>query len=330
MAQQYTVTDLGTLGGDGGLYGTQATAINGMGQVVGRSSTDDRPDNPSHPFIWANGEMRDLGLLPDAIYCIALAINDGGQVVGYCYHIEQRAGVLRAFLWTADEGMTELPIRGVERPTGINTEGHIVGYFRASDFALHAFLYRDGTVEDLGPGGAFAINDHNVAAGFRTPNSDRETPRMWDDTGPHDLEDNGCFCGAYAINAAGLIAGYSTRGPTPGFFGRHAVLWTPYGVSDLGTLDGSSEGAESFATAINGDLVVGWATRTWRGQTYAYLYDINGPGYAIDLNQLIPFDSGWLLEVARGVNAKGQIVGWGRVNGLRRAFLLTPVSPPPR
>jgi hypothetical protein len=38
----------------------------------------------------------------------------------------------------------------------------------------------------------------------------------------------------------------------------------------------------------------------------------NGP---IDLNTLLPANSGWVLNVARGINNKGQIVGTGTING---------------
>jgi probable HAF family extracellular repeat protein len=107
------------------------------------------------------------------------------------------------------------------------------------------------------------------------------------------------------------------------------VLWTPYGISDLGTLEG---GNDASASAISNDLVVGWSDLgDWR--RHAFIYDTNGPGHAVDLNDLIGSDSGWLLEEATGINAAGQIVGFGQFNTERyHAFLLTPVQPttPPR
>ncbi len=44
-----------------------------------------------------------------------------------------------------------------------------------------------------------------------------------------------------------------------------------------------------------------------------------------DLNTLIPRDSGWVLLSANDINNRGQIVGYGRRNGQKRAFLLTPL-----
>jgi probable HAF family extracellular repeat protein len=52
-------------------------------------------------------------------------------------------------------------------------------------------------------------------------------------------------------------------------------------------------------------------------------------GALIDLNTLIPEDSGWTLYYAEDLNDVGQIVGWGKhdpFSGIR-AFLLTPTDP---
>jgi probable HAF family extracellular repeat protein len=44
----------------------------------------------------------------------------------------------------------------------------------------------------------------------------------------------------------------------------------------------------------------------------------------LDLNNLIPANSGWLLQIANAINDQGQIVGQGTLNGQTEAFLLTP------
>ena len=44
----------------------------------------------------------------------------------------------------------------------------------------------------------------------------------------------------------------------------------------------------------------------------------------LDLNNLIPANSGWLLQQATAINDQGQIVGYGTLNGQSEAFLLTP------
>ena len=83
--------------------------------------------------------MQDLGILPGNSECRATAINGSGQVVGPC------AG--QGFLWTADTGMTPLPIPTPNYPLGINGQGDIVGVFGTPP---HAFLYRNDHFEDLG------------------------------------------------------------------------------------------------------------------------------------------------------------------------------------
>ena len=43
------------------------------------------------------------------------------------------------------------------------------------------------------------------------------------------------------------------------------------------------------------------------------------------LDNLIPPNSGWVLEFANAINDHGQITGSGTHNGATRAFLLTPI-----
>jgi hypothetical protein len=43
-----------------------------------------------------------------------------------------------------------------------------------------------------------------------------------------------------------------------------------------------------------------------------------------DLNALLPADSGWMLQTAMAVNARGEIVGAGIFHGDDRGFLLMP------
>lgn len=46
----------------------------------------------------------------------------------------------------------------------------------------------------------------------------------------------------------------------------------------------------------------------------------------MDLNAMLPEDSGWFLEEAIAINDLGQITGTGTIDGERRAYLLTPLS----
>ena len=44
----------------------------------------------------------------------------------------------------------------------------------------------------------------------------------------------------------------------------------------------------------------------------------------LDLNNLIPKHSGWVLTVPYDINVWGQVSGYGLINGEPHAFLLTP------
>ena len=44
----------------------------------------------------------------------------------------------------------------------------------------------------------------------------------------------------------------------------------------------------------------------------------------MDLNTLIPADSGWYLQAANSINDEGEITGFGLINGNVHAFLATP------
>jgi hypothetical protein len=43
----------------------------------------------------------------------------------------------------------------------------------------------------------------------------------------------------------------------------------------------------------------------------------------LDLNDLIPADSGWVIENVSAINNSGQITGQGYIDGEYHAFLLT-------
>src|SRR5207247_5522878 len=112
-----TMTDLGTLGGTF----SQAFAINGQGQVVGRSSITGA-GRPFHAFLWEAGRMTDLGTF-GADESQAFDINDRVQVVG---RTEAGASPIHAFCW--DRSTTSDGRRA--QTFGINTTGHVVGVAR--------------------------------------------------------------------------------------------------------------------------------------------------------------------------------------------------------
>ncbi|WP_375420282.1 PEPxxWA-CTERM sorting domain-containing protein [uncultured Sphingomonas sp.] len=80
-----------------------------------------------------------------------------------------------------------------------------------------------------------------------------------------------------------------------------------YAINDAGKIVGSSGGA-------NGETAVLW----------------DAAGRMQNLNDLIDPRTRFTLAVARGINTRGQIVGWGtNANGAPHGFLLTPVQAVP-
>lgn len=137
VAQEYKITDLGTLGG----VSSRAIDINNSSQVVGRAY----PSSGSyeHAFLWENGVMKDLGTLSDAPASYAYGINESGQVVGHSNN--------RAFLW--ENGvMSDLGTLGGDsiEARDINESGQVVGRADiASYYYDHAFLWENGVMTDL-------------------------------------------------------------------------------------------------------------------------------------------------------------------------------------
>jgi len=329
----YTVTDLGA----GAAY-----AINDAGQVTGY---EEGVDGTHYGVMWetSGGSGRvAVTYLPTlgGSDCRGMAINNAGEIAGYA---ETADGDNRAFLWLPEPahglpaGMHDLGTLGEYGPESygydLNDYADVVGAADTSPVRQHAFLWlptRGSLVHpgmnDLGTLGgsdseARGINNNGQVVGWA--NTYGVTLRhafLWYN-GMNDLGalPDGALSEAFAINDAGQVVGWSC---TEGYTTWHAFLWLPEpaygfpaGMNDLGTL-GSGE---SQALAINRcGLTTGWSN-TSSGERHAFL--CRGPRM-VDLNDLTPADSGWVLTEAWDINDAGQIVGCGERDGEMHAFLL--------
>ncbi len=332
----YTVVDLNFDTDDQ----TVANAINLAGQVAGVFTVG--LDDQARYWVTPESSAADIPRLGTAGQSQALGLNDAGAVVGWSDTSNGRRG----FLWTPGApGATGLPTLGGDfgEAHGINRHGDVVGISKVADDApRHAFSYRvGGSIIDLGTltGSAsdssfgYGVNDagevvgdseaagstvrNPLVHGFRfadTNDNGKADPGEMLDLAP--LPGDG-LSATYAISNAHKAVGVSRTGTTR----ARATLWDQDRMPvDLGTLGH----ANSVALAINiAGHVVGSVYDADDSAGHAFLYADAGME---DLNDRIPADSGWILEEARGISDSGQIVGVGRHDGMRHAFLLKPLA----
>lgn len=312
--------DLGTLGGGS----TDARALNDADQVTGSSDTN---NYKTRAFLWKAGTgMVDLGSdseqssvgrfinasgavagdlvnpsgdnkgfyyaagtrtlvnglpLPDTT---AVGITDGGRVGGHSRNV---AGYIKAFTWTAGEGMTELATPAGYHSFAVATSsaGHVLGSYGYSNTnTVGWFLWtpHSGPEVDLLSGSndgngttiqiieAFAVNASGQVAG----------------SAQIQIQPNAPTGGLFVWTVAGGIKGYSTplsNGILPAAindagqvvgsmyvsnYQTHAFSWTAAsGFLDLGTLGG----ATSTAVAVNKiGQVTGTADTSTTGHAYLY------------------------------------------------------------
>ncbi len=310
----YFIADLGTLGG----AESRALGLSPRGpETVGSAS---RQDGSVHAFVFVN-TMTDLGTLGGASSA-ATDVSRIGTIVG---RAQIAGGNNRAFAYTPATGMQSLGTLGGSQSeaVGINDAGDIFGSSdTAGNAARRAFIYRNGTMSVLGGtfGGtnsaATAANEGQEVVGWASTAGNATVHAFLYSGGTMtDLGTLGTSSEALAVNDAAEVAGRSTLASGA----RHAFLYSGGVMVDLGTLGGTN----SEATGINyiGSTQVVGTSDVPGGGTHAFLYD---QGTMTDLNSRLPAGSGWVLEAATAINDAGEIVGWGRHNGLRHAYRLLP------
>jgi probable HAF family extracellular repeat protein len=312
----YAVTDLG-------LFPTgtisKAWGINELGHVVGEA--DKNAAFYGQAVLWIDGEMLDLTGLGIS-GAIGHSVNDADQVVGFTDEFN-----LNAFLW-ADGELTELPVpvSCCSVAHDINAGGQIVGQSRVEEFgSTHAVLWEDGVMTDLGTLGgnssyAYAINDAGQIVGSATTGDSTTRAFLWQDNVMVDLGTlGGDDSEAHDINVHGHVVGVADDGEGT----TRAFVWQDDQMVNLGLLSGSF--GFSRAYGINDDgLVVGLSS----GDGFPFFHaTVWIDGEPVDLNDVIEPAIDWELWEATDINNTGLCYGFR--DELPRAFLLTPMPPPP-
>lgn len=314
-AQTYTVTDLGAPSGDNF---SEAHSINASGQVTGSIGNSTN----SYVGLYGNGAWENLGTL-GGTSGIGNGINTSGQVAGYS---TSSNGGYHAFISNNGSLVNIGDLGGGSAVAyGLNDSGDVVGSSVTADGSNHPFLYSDGTMTDLGTLGspegtdwwnsAQGINRSGQVVGTSYNAQGNFLGFVWSKGKMHALGTlGGLWSQGFAINNKGQTAGigYLANGEA------HAFLETNGKMIDLGTLEGPDFATWGFGINDSG-VVVGQAD-----VPNGYHAFICSGGKMKDLNKLVPAGSGWLLEIAYGINNVGQIVGLGVHNGQEHGFLLTP------
>jgi probable HAF family extracellular repeat protein len=333
-AQEYKLTDLGTLGGTFS-YGT---AINASGQVTGFSYHEgDCCDE--HAFLYSAGLMLDLGTLGGP-YSGGQGINASGQVTGYAatpLDFGVNTGY-QSFLYS-NGTMQGLGTLGGEYSAGnaVNASGLVTGSTQLFDpvferYSEHAFVYANGSMHDLGTLGGqnsvgYAINTSGQVAGQSDAGAFGITDYqafLYSNSSMYNLGTlGGPFSTGYGINDSGEVVGQAdvTLGTS------HAFLYRNGSMHDLGTLGGQN----SVAYSINASgRIVGDTAIAPSGMEHGFIYS---NGKMIDLNTLVgsnPSAKYVHLNHAGAINDKGWIVASGSDSrtGQEHAYLLTTVTAP--
>lgn len=356
VPSHYNIIDLGTLGGDSSF----AYGLNEAGDVVGVSAGADGIDRA---FVWSNGSMR---ALPDLGFGgVAYDINNSGNITGalstgldYVRPWDGRSsGIDNVALWQDGQQLINLGnLGGLPRGEGraISEDGWIVGTASAplpevpgEDIWQRAFVSvpnkSDLNDAETFPGDIrsfiFDLNTAKQAPGFSV--SDNRGGPTATDAGLWQFNPDGSTRSitplealapdqtsvALGINDAGEVVGRSATAD-----GQNVTVYWGAEETSPELLPVLTENPGTYVRAWqinNHSVAVGELRDATATERFATLWSKNADEWQnIDLQTLIPTESGWDLSGALSINNAGQIVGYGTVDGQQRAFLLTPEAVP--
>ena len=322
----YKVTEIGTFGGNS----SKAFGINERGDVTGTSVTKRGYD---HAFLYRNGKLVDLTPAM-RLNTVGQFVNDRDQIALY----SETRNNNYAYLWSRGR-LQRLLVPYL--PDYVGELGTRAAVDRLCDWQI-AGLSDRGTVA-----GMVDINSDEYGYLWRRsrchlfPNTSPLFPTAMNNRGDYAFNE-------YALNSGESRIGYRLHGSATNVrLPFSAIMDSIICMSDMREMVGVRlsgaqvimsayylhNGKSSRITAAGLTLVrpsaidnrgeVVGGCRTGQGVFQAFLYFA---GKVYDLNTLIGPKSGWVLKDARGINNKGQIVGYGTFHGHMRGFILTPIA----
>jgi probable HAF family extracellular repeat protein len=236
--------------------------------------------------------MQDLGTLGEGLDSFAQFVNRRGQAAGISF------------------------TNSIVNPeTGIPT--------------VDPFFWENGEMVDVGTlGGLFAeltgLNNNGQVTGTSDVTRDETVFHafLWE---PGHLQDLGTFGGdfsfAHWIDDSGEVVGGATT-TNNGLL--RAARWENGHMTNLGSLNGD---LCSFAVGSNskGQIIGNSVSGECEHDLHPFLWENGGP--MVDLNTLIPPNSGLVLHETQYINERGEITGAAFLpNGEEHAFLLIPCA----
>jgi hypothetical protein len=307
----YQVEDLGTTAD--GLVPT-VTGINASGQVSGFVAT---PGGlRAVRFTNGTGWAYVPGL--QSVFSVATAINASGDLAGY---YSTPAG-MRAFRYGDSIGLMTIGVLAGGTSTqgfAITDTGEVVGNGNSSSGSR---AWRTGSGLGTVPtvpaalngsiSSTCGVNSAGQMVGAYRPNGVDRAYRLESNGSLTDIGTlGGTTSTACALDADGRVGGQSRTGTA-----NQAYVFST-SIANVDVFNSSVSKLESIA---NGVGVGTFTSAANGGVSHAFVY--TDAGGAIDLNTLIPADSGWVLTSASAVSTTGQIVGQGLVGGSPRAYRL--------
>lgn len=310
----YSVKDLGRVSGFNRFMGT---GINATGQA---SVSSAQSGYTGHALFYNGANLLDLGTLGGSNnQSQARGINNQGWVVGWA---NNKANSIRPALWkNGGAGTDILGKNGQAIAINNASSPQITGTYSDAK-GSHAFLWRNGGFQTLAFRQGNAINDlGQIAGSTQLSGNSYLTACFWSaSTGVVNLPALavGQATEALGINNVGVSVGEARDASGV----PHAVSWQGGSIRDLGIPAGWGW---TRASAINDNgVIVGGSGGSAGNPGVAWRWDATAG--MVDLNTLIDPSLQIQFQWATGINANGQIVGYGTVPGdvWEHALVLTP------